>query len=427
LKLTTRQWLTVALGAGAALPFSLPAPGGRNSVVPLDLVIWPFLVAALVLTGDREWKGLRRDPIARLLAAFLGVSAVSLPFGVVAYHNGEGLVSFAYQVLIVCNFAAGFLVLRRIADVQLLTMAFVASIGVVALFLDAYLLQAGILASAHTFHNSRFISSLVYGWPNTFSVLVAVALILCAYVIASTDSTNLKRAYAVLAIGLAACILLTFSKTGWVALAVATWLLWMRFWRWRYQALVLAAIVVIGALLLVVGNTSFRIQVFTIGTLQERLQITVDVFRYVNPLVILGGSGSQNLETLLAQTHAELVPGVPLASLSPHDEFMNVLVKGGIVSLALFVAALAIAVLRARDLVRHADRDVARFFRYWYAAAWAVIVSLFAGEELRYWPVAAMFWLIAGATTHFASAGARAGSVQAAPAGDRRRALDEGA
>jgi O-antigen ligase len=306
-------------------------------------------------------------------------------------------------------------------------MAFVASIGVVALFLDAYLLQAGILASVHSFHNSRFISSLVYGWPNTFSVLLAVALILCGYVIASADNTNLRRVYAVLAIGLAACILLTFSKTGWVALAVAIWLLWMRFWRWRYQALVLAAIAVIATVLLVVGNTSFRIQVFTIGTLQERLQITVDVFRYVNPLVILGGSGSQNLETLLAQTHAELVPGVPLASLSPHDEFMNVLVKGGIVSLALFVAALAIAVLRARDLVRHADRDVARFFRYWYAAAWAVIVSLFAGEELRYWPVAAMFWLIAGATTHFVSAGARAGSVQAAPVGDRRRALDEGA
>ena len=404
MKIDLRRWGIAALGGGIPITFAVPSLGFRTGRIALDLFVWPFLVGALVLTGPKEWVVLRRDAVARLLLAFLFVSALSLPIGIVIFHNLLGPRSFVYQLALMLNFAAGYLILRRLDDVDLLIRGFVASIGAIALFLSIYLLQAGILGSVHSFHNSDALKNAVYGWPNGFSVVIAVGLVMCLYVIATVDGRLVRRAYAVLAIGLSACLILAFSKTGWLVMAIALWLLWLRFWSIRRQLLLLAGAVVASLVLLLASNESFRMQVFTLGTVDERLRFVAIVFRHVNPIILLTGSGSQSLEALLAPfANEQVVPGLSVGEISAHDEFINVLVKTGLLGLILFVAVLVKVMVRTRRLTRSADSRVAPLSRYWYAASWAVIVSMLAIDELHYWPVGALFWMVTGAMVHLLS------------------------
>jgi hypothetical protein len=398
-----RRWLIVALGAGIPIPYVLRLPGSQSGGYAVDLVIWAVAVAILVLTGRKEWKVLRHDRVAQVLVAFAVVSALSLPIGIIAFHNYDGVRSFAYQLVILANFAVGYLVLRRVDDVELLIRAYVTSIGAIASALAVYLLQAGILESVHEFHNSDAIRSALYGWPNYFSVLLAVAFVMCLYVI--TISTGLvRRIYIGLGAGIAACEILTFSKTGWVVLALALWLLWFRFWSIRRQLLLLGGLVAVGLLLLFTANESFKMQVFTLGTLDERFRFLVVVLQKVNPLMLLAGSGSQGIDTLLAPyAQLPLIPGVKVGDLTSHDEFLNVLVKNGLLGLVLLVVALVIVTRRSWRLATHADPEVATLFRYWYAAGVAIIASLFASDTLHYWLVGALFWMMAGAAVHHLS------------------------
>jgi O-antigen ligase len=408
--------LIVLLGAGLPIPLAFPVPHTGSTYVDVDLVVWPVLVAALLVVSPKEWSILRHDLVARLLIAFLAVSALSVPFGAIAYHNLSGVWSFGYFVLILCNFGVGYLVLRTVEDVDLLIRSFVAPIGVISLPMTVYLLQAGILERVHQFHNSTAIRSTVYGWPNAYSVLLAIGLVLSLYVCTTAATRLVRRIYVVFAIGITACLILTFSKTGWVALAVALWFLWLRFWSVKRAAVVVAALVVAGIVLFLASNESFRMQVFTIETVGERLQFFAIVLRDVNPLILLTGSGSQSVELLMAAyANQQLVPTVGLASLSPHDEFLNVLIKSGVVGLILMVAALTVVVLRGRRVARAASPHSVQLARYWYATSWAVIISLFAGEELHYWPVAALFFLLAGAAVHLLPSAEPRKSANASP------------
>jgi O-antigen ligase len=367
----------------------------------VDLFIWPLVVGGLVLAGSKEWVGFRGDVVARLLLAFLVVCALSLPIGIVQYHNLVGPRSFVYQVVLVLNFGAGYLILRRLEDIDLLIRAFVASTAAFCLVLSIYLLQAGILGSVHEFHNNDALQKAIYGWPNGYAVLVAVALVMCMYVISSAETRLVRRAYLVFAFVLSACLVLTFSKTGWVAFGVALWLLWLRFWSVRRQLLLLGGLVIAGLVLLLAANDSFRIQVFTLGTLYLRLRFVEVVLDHMNPLILLAGSGSQSLGTLTAPfANEQLIPGMSVGGLGAQDELLNILVKNGLLGLILLVAALVVVMWRTRRLTMSADSDIAHLFRYWYAASWAVIASLFSVEELHYWPVAAVFWLMAGAMLH---------------------------
>jgi O-antigen ligase len=410
----------VVLGAGLPLPFALPSRGGGSGSISVDLVIWPLVVAALVLGGSKEWAGLRRDIVGRLLLVFVIVSAASIPIGIALYHDYDGTRSFAYQVVIMLNFAAGYLILRTVDDIHLLLRAFVVSIGVISLGLSIYLLQAGILRSVHEFHNSNDLAAAVYGWPNGFSILLAVALVLALYAFSTAGERRERWAYLGAAISLAALLVLTFSKTGWVAAAVALWLLWLRFWSFRRQLLILAGLVAAGLVLLVASNDSFRMQVFTLGTLEVRLRFVAVVIGHVNKLILLTGSGSQSLDTLTKPfASLQIVPGVTVGGLGPQDEFLNVLVKTGIVGLALLVVALVIVMVRTFRTKASADDRTAHLYRYWFAAACGIVISLFSVDELHYWPIGALFWLMAGATVHMLSS--RHADPEATPATASRR------
>jgi O-antigen ligase len=406
-----RRWLIVVLGAGIPIPYAVRLPGSKSGGYAVDLVIWAVVVAILVLAGPKDWKGLRHDRVAWLLLAFATVSALSLPIGIIAYHNLDGVRSFAYQLVLISNFAAGYLVLRQVDEIKLLIRGFVASVGAISTALAVYLLQAGILGSVHEFHNSGVIRAAVYGWPNYFSVLVAVAFVMCLYVI-SISAGVVRFIHIGLAIGMAACEVLTFSKTGWAVLALALWILWVRFWSIRRQLIVAGGLIAAALVLFITTNESFKLQVFTLGTLDERLRFMAVVFQKVNPMVLLAGSGSQAIDTLLAPyAQLPLIPGVRVGDLTSHDEFLNVLVKSGLVGLVLLVVALVIVIVRSHRLARHADPRIATLFRYWYAASLAIMASLFASDELHYWLVGALFWMMAGAAVHLM----RGAATQPAP------------
>lgn len=399
--MTRRRWLIAALGAGLPIPYALHLPGDSSSYVAIDLAIWPVLAGALLLMDRNDLRRLPNDPTARLLAAWLVVSALSVPFGFFAYHSLAGPVSYAYLVVVLLNFAVGFVALRNVEDVDVLLRAFVASIGVIALLLSAYLLYAGALEKVHVVHNSPALRAFVYGWPNGFAVLLAVALVMSLYVRSTFPAGAFRWFYTLMAAGLGACLLLTFSKTGWVALAVAMWLLYVRFWRLRYQ-LVLLDVIALAVVVPSFTNKSFDMQIFTLSTLGERLSFLLVVLKDVNPLVLIFGSGSQSIETILAgHAHDVLLPGVTVGSLSTHDEFLNIMVKSGLIGLVLFLTVLVVVMLRSRDLARRDSGRSQQLFKFWYAAGWSVIVSLFAGEELHYWLVAAPFWLMAGAAVNW--------------------------
>jgi hypothetical protein len=408
-----RRWLIAILGATLPIPFAIPVPESRTGHVPVDTLIWPVAIVILLVISPHEWAILRRDRLARLVLAFLAVSALSLPVGLIVFHNLDGLRSYGYQVVLMANLVAGYLFLRSLGDVELLLKSFVAATGVVAIALAGYLLRAGILASVHAFHNDLALINTVYGWPNAFSVLLSSALVMGLYVISTARTRSERIAFAVLTAGIAVCSLLTFSKTGWVALALALWLLWLRSWRVYWQLLLLAGLFVAGVVVLHYANESLRTQLFTLGTLNERVLILANVLRDVHPLILIFGSGSESVQTLLIPyANQILVPGVTMGSRSTHDEFLEILVKSGVLGLVLFVWALAVVMLRIRKLASIASGRLQQLSRYWYAASWATVISLLAGEQLHYWPAGALFWLMAGALIQFV-AGVRREVIEA--------------
>ena len=422
MRLNLRRGLIVILGAGLPIPYALHLRGDSSSYVAVDLLLWPIVAGALVITSREKWWLLCRDALGALLLTFVVISALSVPVGYFVYHSSSGALSFAYELLILANFIVGFAALKRDEDLELLVRSFVISLGTIASVLSVYLLAVGEIGRVHVVHNSPALRALVYGWPNGFAVLLVVGLVMGVYLLSKSSTRAARIFYGVLVGGLGLCVLLTASKTGWVAAALAAWLLQIRFWSVRRQLTLLAVIALGGIALLFAGNESFHKQIFTLDTLNERLRFLILVIRDVNPLVLLFGSGSQNVETVMAAHASEiLVPHVTVGSLSTHDEFLSTLIKTGIFGLIVYVAALGTAMWRSWRLAAAGDAPSGRLFRYWFAASAGVMVSLFAGEELRYWLVSALFWLMAGAAAQRVAAVA---SVDVRPGDEIKRVLD---
>lgn len=406
MRLNLRRWLIVVLGAGLPIPYALHLRGDSSNYVAVDLLLWPIVAGTLVITSREKWWLLYRDAVGALLLTFVVISAVSVPIGYLVFRSSSGVLSFGYELLILSNFAVGFAALRRDEDLDLLVRSFVISLGTIASALSIYLLAVGEIGRVHVVHNSPALRALIYGWPNGFAVLVVVGLVMGLYLVSKSSTRGSRILYGALVGGLGLCLLLTVSKTGWVVAALAAWLLWIRFWSVGRQLALLAVIAIGGLVLYFAGNESIRMQIFTLDTLTERLKFLILVVRDVNPLVLLFGSGSQNVETVMAAHSSEiLVPHVTVGSLSTHDEFLSTLIKTGIFGLIVYVAALGTAMWRSWRLAA-GDASSGRLFRYWFAASAGVMVSLFAGEELRYWLVSALFWLMAGAAAHRVAAGA---------------------
>jgi len=403
-RLSFRQWLIFVIGAVLPLPFAFPIPGMATGRVPIDALFLPFLGVALLIVSSREWAVLRRDRVAALLLSFAIVSSFSLPVGVMTYGNINGIRSYGYQVVLLLNFVLGYLALRKVDDIKLFVRGFVASLAIVATVLTGYLVAAGNLVDPHTFHNSDTLRAAISGWPNGFAVLITVAFIMALYVTTTTTGW-MRRIYIGAAVMLAICEVLTFSKTGWIAIAIALWLIYLRYWKVRLQIAIVVALALAFIGFFFVANSSFKEQIYTLGTVAIRVQFLAVVLTRVNPLTLIIGSGSQSVETLMAgYAHQKLPSGISVADLSSHDEFLNVLVKDGLIALVLLVLAIAIIVLRNRRLTRDKDPDVAHLYRYWYAATWAIVITLFAGDYLHYWLVGAMFWAMSGGAVHFVHA-----------------------
>lgn len=401
MRLDLRRWLIVVLGAGLPVPYALHLRGDSSNYVAVDLLLWPIVAGALVITSREKWWLLYRDALGALLLTFVLISAVSVPIGYLVFRSSSGALSFAYELLILSNFAVGYAALRRDEDLDLFVRSCVISLGTIASVLSVYLLAVGEIGRVHVVHNSPALRGLIYGWPNGFAVLLVVGLVMGLYLVAKSSTRASRIFYGVLVGGLGLCVLLTVSKTGWVVAALAAWLLWLRFWSVGRQLTLLAVIAIGGLVLYFAGNESVRMQIFTLDTLTERLKFLILVVRDVNPLVLLFGSGSQNVETVMAAHSSEiLIPHVTVGSLSTHDEFLSTLIKTGVFGLIVYVAALGTAMWRSWRLAAAGVASSGRLFRYWFAASAGVMVSLFAGEELHYWLVGALFWLMAGAAAH---------------------------
>ena len=422
MRLNLRRWLIVILGAGLPIPYALHLRGDSSNYVAVDLLLWPIVAGTLVITSREKWWLLYRDAVGVLLLTFVVISALTVPVGYLVYHSSSGALSFAYELLILSNFVVGFAALKRDQDLELLVRSFVISLGTIASVLSIYLLLVGEIGRVHVIHNSPALRALIYGWPNGFAVLLVVGLVMAVYLVSKSTTHAERIFYGALVGGLGLCVLLTVSKTGWVAAVLAAWLLWIRFWRPERQLALIGVIAIAAVSLLLVGNASVRQQIFTLDTLNERLQFLLLVIRDVNPLVLLFGSGSQNVETVMAAHAREiLIPHVTVGSLSTHDEFLSTVIKSGIIGLIVYVAALGAVMWRAWRLSGAGDPSTSRMFRFWFAAAAGVMVSLVAGEELRYWLVSAMFWLMAGAAAQRVAAGA---IVDLRPGDELKRVLD---
>ena len=401
MKSDLRRWLIFAIGAGLPLPFAFPIPGMATGRVPIGAIFLPFLGLALLVLGSREWAVLRRDRVAALLLAFAIVSSFSLPIGVMAYGNLNGIRSYVYQLVLLFNFVLGYFALRKVEDVKLFMRGFVASLALVSTVLTGYLIAAGNLVDPHTFHNSDALRAAISGWPNGFAVLITVAFIMALYVTTITSGW-MRRTYIGAAVMLAACELLTFSKTGWIAAAIALWLIYLRYWNLRLQLAIVVGLALAFIGFFYVANPSFKEQIYTLGTLAIRVQFLAVVLTHVNPFILIIGSGSQSVETLMAgYAHQKLPSGISVADLSSHDEFLNVLVKDGLIALVLLAIAVVTIVLRNRRLTRDPSPEVTQLYRYWYAATLAIVVTLFAGDYLHYWLVGAMFWAMSGGAVHY--------------------------
>lgn len=402
------QWSEPLAGLLVMLVFGL-APFVSNALIGILLMACAAFWVLLTLTDDAE-PGTGFTPIHLLVLLYWGIAVVATAASPVRAAALEGLIKFTLYLLLFVLMAR---VLRspRIRSVviatYLLTALLVSVVGLRQWFFGADALATWVDPESTLAGTTRVYSFL--GNPNLLAgyLLPAVGFSAAAFF---AWKRWLPKALAVMMwIANSACLVLTFSRGGWIGFVVACFCLLMllvhwfsiylpQFWRRWTLPIVLAGSATF-VLLAVIAVDPLRERVLSIFSGREdssnnfRINVWMAVIEMIKDRPILGiGPGNDAFNRIYPQYQA-----TGYTALSAYSIFLEVAVEVGFVGLGCFLWILLVTFnhcwVQLQRLRKIGSRE-----GFWLMAAGATMLGMLvhgAVDTVWYRPqVSTLWWLM---------------------------------
>lgn len=422
------QWQAssyLARGVGLLQPWQrgsvLLRWGNEGGVLLLSVLfaLAPFITTALIgkllialagwwllLMVAQRWQDWL-TPIHLPVLLYWAVSAIATAFSPVRTAAMRGFLTFTLYVLL---FALMAQVLRStrlrswLISVYLLTALVVSTYGLRQWFVGVDALATWVDPESPLAQTTRVYSYL--GNPNLLAAYLVPAVIFSLAAIWAWPRWSLKALALTMTITNLTCLVLTFSRGGWIGLVVALMALALLlaywgsqflppFWRtWAIPIALLLMAVLIGGAILLVGPLRDRVLSIFLWRRDSsnnfRINVWLAVVEMIRDRPILGiGPGNRAFNQIYP-----LYGQARFTALSAYSIFLEVLVETGILGLGCFLWLLLVAfnqawrgvqVLRARA---HPELP-------WLLAAIATMLGMLAhglADTVWYRPQIAMLW-----------------------------------
>jgi len=359
--------LSVHLFTGAVYAENLVHGEGGLTVMKVVGVIIVFGWSVSVLTRRR--LDLRWSPVLLFLLLFVGWSAISMLSAFDTSVALERVLTFAQLSLVVVMFAS---VVNSVSRVRWVLRTIVGWTTLVSFHATTlYLLGFTDVASGITQNR------------NGLGMFIAVAIV-CAYILIQMNPDPRERllligALPILFMGL----VLTFSRTGYLALVVALFLVAYRLARTRGYV-ILATSVVMLALMVPLLPEAFYARVGSIlpamETQDETVGLRVQRWKYAvrmikdHPFV---GVGPNNFVPALARYGRGEI--LEKQGLVVHNAYLNVGAEMGLVGLALYLLMTGSALREVNWIVRRFGRENRNLILVGNAVESALIIMMIEG------------------------------------------------
>lgn len=374
----------IAAAVYGLAPFVADSPFGNVLLLP-PLVACAAFWLLLTLTDE---SGYGFTPIHVLVFLYWGVSVVSTVLSPVRSQAMEGLLKLTLYILMFALLARVLRSprLRSLLITCYLHVALIVSVvGVRQWFFGAKALATWVDAESPLAKTTRVYSFL--GNPNLLAAYLLPACIFSAVAIFAWKGWIPKTLAVVMTLVNSACLVLTFSRGGWLGFVAAGFVLmmllvqwwsihWPRFWRvWALPLLLgLSATLLLGAVMTV---EPLRERVGSIFAGREdssnnfRLNVWAAVQEMIRDRPMLGiGPGNDAFNAVYPRYQR-----TGYTALSAYSIFLEILVETGIVGLACFLWLLLVLVHHGWASLQHL-RKVSDREGFWLMAALATLAGM---------------------------------------------------
>ncbi|MDA0674682.1 MAG: IctB family putative bicarbonate transporter [Cyanobacteria bacterium] len=362
----------------------------------------------LLTLSDEAGEGL--TPIHLVVVLYWGVMAIATALSPVKAAALQGLVKLTLNVLLFLLMAR---VMRRsplrtsLIAVYLLTSLVVSSYGLRQWFFGAEALATWVDPTSNLAGTTRVYSYL--GNPNLLAGYLIPAVMLSGAALFAWPRWAPKALAAVALLVNTACLVLTFSRGGWLGFVAASGvllILLVQFWSLRFppfwQRWALPALVGAGAaavVLAVVTLDPLRDRVMTIfagrsdSSNNFRINVWAAVVEMIKDRPILGiGPGNDAFNAVYP-----FYQRPRYTALSAYSIFLETLVEAGILGLAAFLWLMVVTVGQGWRRLQHLRETQARE-AYWLMAALATQAGMLVHglvDTIWYRPqVSTLWWLM---------------------------------
>lgn len=402
------QWAEPLAGLLVMLVFGL-APFVSNALTGILLMACAGFWVLLTLSDDAE-TGAGFTPIHLLVLLYWGITVVATAISPVRAAALEGLIKFTLYLLLFILMAR---VLRSpkirtvVITTYLLTALLVSVVGLRQWFFGADALATWVDPESTLAGTTRVYSFL--GNPNLLAGYLLPAVGFSAAAFFAWKRWLPKALAVVMWLANSACLVLTFSRGGWIGFVVASFCLllllvqWFsvylpRFWRRWTLPIVLASSVAF-VLVAVATVDPLRERVLSIFSGREdssnnfRINVWLAVIEMIKDRPFLGiGPGNDAFNRIYPQYQA-----TGYTALSAYSIFLEVAVEVGLVGLACFLWILLVTFNRCWVQLQRL-RQLRSREGFWLMAAGATMLGMLAHgavDTVWYRPqVSTLWWLM---------------------------------
>lgn len=370
----------------------------------------------VLLTVSDEAEG-NMSPIHLLVLLYLGIATVATALSPVRMAALTGLVKLGMYIIL---FALMSRVLRSprirsaLITVYLLTALVVSTEGIRQWFFGARALATWVDAESSLAGTTRVYSYL--GNPNLLAGYLVPAVMLSAAAFFVWRRWLPKVLALVMTVMSAVCVVLTFSRGGWIGfvlggfvfllLLVNWWSVYLpRFWRkWAFPLVLGGAIGFVLLSVLLVAPLRDRVLSMFVGRNDSsnnfRLNVWASVRQMIRDRPVLGiGPGNDAFNLIYPRYQA-----TGFTALSAYSVFLEIAVETGLIGLSCFLWLLLVTFNSGWNRLQQL-RDTGNRQGFWLMGAMAAMVGMLGhGLVDTVWyrpPVATLWWLMVAIVASF--------------------------
>jgi putative inorganic carbon (HCO3(-)) transporter len=421
------QWAEPMGGLLVMLLFGV-APFASKDLIGILLIACAGFWAMLTLSDEAE-TGTGITPIHLIVILYWGIAVVATAASPVKSAALEGLIKLSLYMLLFGLLAR---VLRdpRIRS-ALITVYLIAALLVGVVGLRQWFFGADALATWVDPESSLAGTTRVYsflGNPNLLAGYLLPAIVFSAAAFFAWKRWLPKALAATMWLANSLCLILTFSRGGWIGFVVANFALlillvhwfsvtWPRFWRrWALPILLGGSVALVS--LAVIGLPPLRDRVMSMFSGREdssnnfRINVWMAVIEMIKDRPIMGiGPGNDAFNRIYPSYQA-----TGYTALSAYSIFLEVAVEAGLIGLSCFLWLLLVTFnqgwMQLQRLRQSGSRE-----GFWILAAVATMLGMLAHgavDTVWYRPQVSILWwlMIALVASYYHPAGRPAGAEQ---------------